>query len=117
MSMDRIKQDLGITRTTLSTEVVDVQLGRPAAGLHLTVTDAAGLTVSGRTDADGRAKVPEGVAAGTARIVFATGPWFGAQDRQTFYPEIEVRFTVAAGEHHHIAVLLGPFSYTTYKGA
>ncbi len=114
---DQIKRDLGLAKTTLSTHVLDAALGRPAAGLHLRVTDAAGRTVSGKTDADGRAQVPGSVAAGVGSIVFETGAWFGAQERATFYPEIEIRFTVTTGEHHHVAVLLSPFAYTTYRGS
>jgi 5-hydroxyisourate hydrolase len=125
VSMDRIKQDLRAAKqefgiggeTTLSTHVLDAALGRPAAGMTITVTAPDGTVVSGKTDADGRARVPGNVQPGTNTIVYATGPWFDAQERETFYPEIEVRFTVTGGEHHHVAVLLSPFAYTTYRGS
>jgi 5-hydroxyisourate hydrolase len=124
MSMDRIKQDLkaaaqefGFGQTTLSTQVTDTEFGRPAAGLTLTVTAPDGTVVSGKTDAEGRARVPGTVQTGTTTITFATGPWFAAQERTTYYPEVELRLTVTGGEHHHVALLLGPFSYTTYRGA
>jgi len=115
--MDRIKQDLGILSTTLSTHVLDAALGRPAAGLHLGVTGPDGATKRGKTDADGRARIEGNVEPGVHTIAFETGPWFAAQDRETFYPSIEIRFTVTAGEHHHVAVLLSPFAYTTYRGS
>lgn len=117
MSMDKIKEDLGLISTTLSTHVLDAALGRPASGLSITVTGADGTTVSGKTDAEGRARVPGNVPSGPTTITFATGPWFAAQQRETFYPQIEVRFTVTTGEHHHVALLLSPFAYTTYRGS
>jgi 5-hydroxyisourate hydrolase len=117
MSMDRLKQDLGMKVTTLSTHVLDAALGRPAAGLRITVTDSEGVEVQGRTDADGRARIPGNVEPGEHVIRFETGPWFAAQERDTFYPSIEVRFTVTLGEHHHVALLLSPFAYTTYRGS
>ncbi len=102
--------------TTLSTHVLDAALGRPAAGLDLTLALEDGSTTQARTDDDGRASLGE-VPAGVHRLSFATGPWFAGQDRATFHPEVVVAFTVTAGEHHHVAVLLSPFAYTTYKGS
>jgi 5-hydroxyisourate hydrolase len=106
-----------MSQTTLSAHVLDAALGRPAAGLAVTVIGPGGTVVTGETDPDGRVRVPGTVQPGTTAIVFQTGPWFAAQERETFYPEIEVRCTIAAGAHHHIALLLSPFAYTTYRGS
>lgn len=103
--------------TTLSTHVLDAALGRPAGGLEVTLTLPDGTTKTGRTDADGRAMLPDELAPGVYTFTFATGPWFAAQERETFYPEVVVSFTVTGGEHHHVALLLSPFAYTTYKGS
>jgi 5-hydroxyisourate hydrolase len=102
--------------TSISTHILDAALGRPAAGLAVTLTLPDGTTRTGRTDADGRARVDE-TPAGVHALTFATGPWFAAQQRDTYYPSVEVRFTATAGEHHHVALLLGPYSYTTYRGS
>lgn len=103
---------------TLSTHVLDSALGRPAAGIAVLLTDPGGFEVDeGATDADGRIRFKQPLAAGPYRLTFATGPWFAAADRATFYPEVVVAFTVADDEHHHVALLLGPFSYTTYRGS
>ena len=57
-------------------------------------------------------------APGTYRLTFATGPWFGAAGRATFYPEVGVAFGVEDGQpHYHVALLLAPFAYTTYRGS
>ncbi len=103
--------------TTFSTHVLDAALGRPASGLSLTLTLPDGTTKSGKTDADGRARVEGDLPAGDHTITFATGPWFAAQDRETFYPVVAVTFTMTEGEHHHVALLLSPFAYTTYRGS
>jgi len=103
--------------TTVSTHVLDAALGRPAAGLEVTLTLPDGSTRTGRTDADGRARLPDELAAGAHTLTFATGPWFAAQERDTFYPEVTIGFSVADGEHHHVALLLSPFAYTTYRGS
>ncbi|UDY23376.1 hydroxyisourate hydrolase [Nocardioides sp. Kera G14] len=103
--------------STVSTHVLDAQLGRPAAGMGLTLTLPSGATLEGKTDSDGRLRFSDDVPAGTHSLVFATGEWFEGQGRATFYPSITVTFTVTAGEHHHVALLLSPFSYTTYRGS
>ncbi|MFT4286950.1 hydroxyisourate hydrolase [Nocardioides sp.] len=103
--------------TTVSTHVLDAALGRPAAGLTVTLTLPDGSSKTGKTDADGRARLPDELTPGVHTFTFVTGPWFAAQDRDTFYPEITVSFTVTAGEHHHVALLLSPFAYTTYRGS
>jgi len=103
--------------TTVSTHVLDAARGRPAAGLAVTLRAPDGTTKTGRTDADGRLRPPDELAPGVHAFTFATGPWFAAQDRETFYPEITVTFTVTEGEHHHVALLLSPFAYTTYRGS
>ena len=100
--------------TTLSTHVLDSALGRPGAGIDVVLDDAVRAT----TDADGRIRLDGAVEPGAHRLTFATGPWFAAQDRATFYPEVVVAFTVEPGEqHYHVALLLGPWSYTTYRGS
>lgn len=102
---------------TVSTHVLDAERGRPAAGMALRLTLADGATWSGVTDADGRARVETAVPAGVHALTFATGPWFTGQGRTTFYPSVEVTFAAVEGEHHHVALLLSPFAYTTYRGS
>ncbi|KAL4978253.1 Hydroxyisourate hydrolase [Aspergillus desertorum] len=56
---------------------------------------------------------------------FEVGPWFEAQGVESFWPEVEVKFTVKGrgkeGEegwrHFHVPVLLGPWNYSTYRGS
>ncbi|KAG5975386.1 hypothetical protein E4U55_007730 [Claviceps digitariae] len=48
--------------------------------------------------------------------------WAGKQQQQhqqtgTFFPEVVVVFSVERGQQYHVPLLLGPFSYTTYRGS
>jgi 5-hydroxyisourate hydrolase len=96
--------------------VLDTASGQPAAGLAVTLLQAAegGDAELGRsvTDADGRVRElgPATLQPGTYRLVFDTaGP---------FFPEVIVTFCVERGiSHYHIPLLLSPFGYATYRGS
>ena len=50
--------------------------------------------------------------------MFATGPWFAEQGRETFYPSVTLEFSVVDGTaHHHVPLLLSPFAFSTYRGS
>jgi 5-hydroxyisourate hydrolase len=104
---------------SVSTHVLDSVRGRPAAGIAVRLYGEAELLAEGVTDADGRCRLVEGsTGTGTHRLVFATGPWFTAQGRETFYPEVVLSFDVREpGERHHVPLLLAPFAYSTYRGS
>ncbi|NHA67109.1 hydroxyisourate hydrolase [Phycicoccus flavus] len=105
--------------STLSTHVLDAALGVPAAGLDLVLRDASGSVLEeARTDADGRVRFAATVDAGDIALEFATGPWFAAAGRDTLYPVVRLDVTVDGDRpHHHLALLLAPYSYTTYRGS
>ncbi|SDF41155.1 5-hydroxyisourate hydrolase [Blastococcus fimeti] len=103
--------------STVSTHVLDAALGRPAAGMDVVLTSPDGSSTALRTDEDGRARVDADLPAGEHTLRFATGPWFAAQQRATFFPAVTVAFSVPDGEHAHVALLLSPFAYTTYRGS
>jgi 5-hydroxyisourate hydrolase len=107
----------------LSTHVLDLASGRPAAGVavRLERRDAAGAwrpLASHVTDADGRVRdllAGSPGAAGVHRLTFATGAYLGAG---AFHPEVIVVFEILdATQHHHVPLLLSPFGYSTYRGS
>jgi len=117
--------------TTASTHVLDAARGLPAAGLSVTLArpasegesvHPAGPPASGTvvaeatTDADGRIAWGEVPGPGTYVLTFATGEWFAAQGRETFFPTVTLDVTLGA-VHTHVALLLSPFAYTTYRGS
>jgi 5-hydroxyisourate hydrolase len=96
--------------STASTHVLDAARGVPAAGLTVTLGDRLEVT-----DADGRIAWGE-VTPGRHVLTFAVGDWFGAQDRETFFGQV-VLDVVLGPDHTHVALLLSPFAYTTYRGS
>ena len=104
---------------SVSTHVLDSVLGRPAVGVAVRRFAGEDLIAEGVTDTDGRCRLAEGTTApGAHRMVFATGPWWTEQGRDTFYPEVVLTFDVRhPAEHHHVPLLLAPFAYSTYRGS
>lgn len=110
--------------STVTTHVLDTGRGRPAAGVQVSlerVTSGRAERVGGgTTDADGRIRDlgPEGLEAGTYRLVFGTGDYFARSGQETLYPEVTIPFSIAAdGGHYHVPLLLSPYGYTTYRGS
>ncbi|TFV86656.1 hydroxyisourate hydrolase [Blastococcus sp. CT_GayMR20] len=104
---------------SVSTHVLDSVAGRPASGIAVRLFAGDDLLAEGVTDRDGRCRLTEeATAAGTHRLVFATGPWFAGRGVDAFYPEVVLTFAVLEpGEHHHVPLLLAPFAYSTYRGS
>jgi len=104
---------------SVSTHVLDAVAGRPAAGIAVQLLAGNDLVAEGVTDADGRCRLTEEpTAAGPHRLVFATGDWFQARQREAFWPEVVLSFAVREpAEHHHVPLLLSPFAYSTYRGS
>jgi 5-hydroxyisourate hydrolase len=101
---------------TLSTHVLDIARGHPAAGVPVQLLDASGGSVAaGVTDGDGRvASLGADLAAGTYTLRFALADY----QPDGFYPEVSVTFTVAVEEsHYHVPLLLSPYGYSTYRGS
>ena len=114
--------------STVSTHVLDTALGRPAAGVRVTLErlDDGGVTPTllgaGTTDADGRLRelgAPgSALAAGLYQLRFAVGEYLARTGREPFYPEVVVRFRLTpADAHYHLPLLLSPFGYSTYRGS
>jgi 5-hydroxyisourate hydrolase len=110
----------------ISTHILDVTLGRPAADVAITLekrTDTGWQPLGdGRTDADGRVKslLAEGhvLTAGVYRSTFAVDPYLLAKHGRGFYPEVVITFRVEnPAEHFHVPLLLSPFGYSTYRGS
>jgi 5-hydroxyisourate hydrolase len=110
---------------SISTHVLDVMRGTPAAGLDVTLSrrepdgdwKAVGESV---TDADGRVRelTQDELEVGEYQLRFDTRPYFERSGLDAFYPEILVVFNLAdAASHVHVPVLLSAYGYTTYKGS
>ena len=112
----------------LTVHALDTALGRPVAGLPLSLFRIGNVLRSQlgawHTNADGRSDTPllEGAAlrAGSYEIVFNVGAWremAGLADAG-FYDLIPIRFRVTdPAVHYHIPLLLSPYGYSTYRGS
>ena len=108
-------------RPPITTHILDVALGRPAAGVAVRLArlgESVEELGQSSTDADGRAGFSLTLAPATYRLRFEVGPYFEAGGRATFYPHVEIVFAVrAVTEHYHVPLLLSPFGYSTYRGS
>mmetsp|Transcript_29436 Transcript_29436/g.69202 ORF Transcript_29436/g.69202 Transcript_29436/m.69202 type:complete len:148 (+) Transcript_29436:28-471(+) len=113
-------------RSPITTHVLDTSLGRPGAGIKVTLEQQSGGAYSqigsGTTDADGRVatllSVDHQLAAGIYRITFGTGEYMASTGRKCFYPEASITFEVEnPAEHFHVPLLLNPFGFSTYRGS
>lgn len=116
---------------SLTTHVLDVARGRPAESVTVELWADGKLLTATATNADGRTDAPLVAAgdlrAGTYELRFAVGPYFAAlADRAgtppsagpPFLDVVPVLFGVAdAGAHHHVPLLVTPWSYSTYRGS
>lgn len=105
----------------VTTHVLDAALGRPAAGVAVSLTDSAGTVIATAvTNADGRVSElgPDSLEPANYRLVFETAAYFAATGTPTFYPRITIDFSLTdADSHYHVPVLLSPFAYSTYRGS
>ncbi len=105
--------------STLSTHVLDSSYGEPAAGVTVVLFGPDGSELETvQTDADGRARFAAELGPGTHGLGFDTGAYFTADAREAFYPMVSIGFDIdPARPHHHVALLVSPYSYTTYRGS
>ncbi|XP_074738227.1 5-hydroxyisourate hydrolase-like isoform X4 [Strix uralensis] len=117
----------GMVNGSLTTHVLNTATGLPAAGLtvRLAQLEEPGLhwTELGQrqTDEDGRCLplLPAGqVKAGTYKLRFETAAYWQGLGYASFYPFVEVVFTMMDPvQKLHIPLLISPYSYTTYRGS
>ncbi len=117
----------------ITTHVLDTARGRPAAGMPVRLDGPAGpdgldrpdgpkgtggggpLLGEGVTDQDGRVKAigPDRLEPGTYTLTFDVA----AYDEDSFFPRVSLTFRVTTDEHHHVPLLLAPFTYSAYRGS
>ena len=105
----------------VTTHILDLVKGRPAAGVAVRLYAGADLIAAGVTDNDGRVaewRQSFSVNPGRYRLEFDVEPWFQARGENSFYEDVQISFRIAdATEHYHVPLLLSPFGYSTYRGS
>ncbi len=115
----------------LTTHVLDIARGRPAAGVKIELYElgadgARRLVKTATTNADGRTDAPL-IAPAEARVgrfelVFHAGDYFASAGARLadppFLDVVPIRFAVAdPSAHYHVPLLVSPWSYSTYRGS
>jgi 5-hydroxyisourate hydrolase len=105
---------------SLSSHVLDTTLGKPAANLRLTLSNASGEHIEAITDADGRCKDWQNMPlmAGIYCLRFHTQDYLLKQHKGGFYPYVDVSFELHAdGGHYHVPLLISPYGFSSYRGS
>jgi 5-hydroxyisourate hydrolase len=110
----------------LSTHVLDLTSGRPAAGMKVELWRQgakAELLKTVTTNPDGRTDAPllDGLAmaAGNYELVFAVRDYFAARKIECpFLDRVPIRFSISdASAGYHVPLLVTPWAYSTYRGS
>jgi 5-hydroxyisourate hydrolase len=107
---------------SLSTHVLDIGVGEPAAGVAVRLEKIIlgfdgqpkgwRLVAEAVTDDDGRIASLPADAPGRWRLVFDTAA------RSAFFPEATITFVIEdPAAHHHVPLLLAPYSLSSYRGS
>lgn len=108
----------------ISTHVLNLVTGKPAAGMQVELYDLAGQAPvrlqQVRTNADGRTDAPLLPAAsartGQFELRFHVGDFFRADD--ALADVVPVRFAIFdAAQHYHVPMLCSPWFFSTYRGS
>ncbi|XP_071766038.2 5-hydroxyisourate hydrolase-like [Centroberyx gerrardi] len=111
----------------LTTHVLNSADGVPASRLALTLhrldSDLLlwNLLTVGTTNEDGRCPglvSRDAFSPGMYKLRFETGSYWQSRGQTSFYPYVEVVFTITDPEQRfHVPLLLSRFSYSTYRGS
>ncbi|PYD48670.1 hydroxyisourate hydrolase [Novacetimonas pomaceti] len=117
--------------STLSTHVLDLVSGLPAAGMEITLWSGDERLFHGITNADGRcpdlSTATGEMVEGTYRLEFGVAAYFRgrgvALSDPPFLDVVPIVFGMAratAGEkggHYHVPLLVSPYGFSTYRGS
>jgi 5-hydroxyisourate hydrolase len=109
---------------SLSTHVLDTELGVPAAGVPVTLARQDGDTLvavaTATTDQDGRIRdLAPALLAGAYQLTFDVAAYLRQQGRPiTFLRRVVIEFDAQAdGGHYHVPLLVSRYSCTSYRGS
>jgi 5-hydroxyisourate hydrolase len=104
----------------ISTHVLDIAKGAPAAGITVELHANGRLIRSVVTNSDGRTDAPlltgDRISAGPYELTFHVLDYLQAD--APFFDRITIRFAVSDEEgNYHVPLLLAPHGYSTYRGS
>ena len=93
---------------SLSTHVLDTSSGKARRRSHGRAAGPDGAVAVAETDGDGRARLADGLAAGTYRLVF--------HPPSPFFTRVELQVELADG-HYHVPLLVSTYGCASYRGS
>jgi 5-hydroxyisourate hydrolase len=107
--------------TTLSTHVLDVERGRPAEGVHISLYRDQEHLATAVTGSNGRIADFEAgsLEHGRYRLVFDLAGYLAAQGRAApFLQRVTLEFMLDDQQpHYHVPLLMTPYACTSYRGS
>ncbi|MEO7049498.1 MAG: hydroxyisourate hydrolase [Ferruginibacter sp.] len=109
----------------LSTHILDVSKGTPAAGVPISLekynAQTSVWTVVDKKITDSNGRIPDFLPAnnsnrGIYKLTFFTSDYFKKNNSESFYPFIEVVFQIKDEKHYHVPITLSAYGYSTYRG-
>ncbi len=95
---------------SLSTHVLDTGAGRPAAGVKVELLRGEEVVAASQTDADGRiASLHDRLELGRYRLVF--------HPPSPFFRRVELEIELGDDAHHHVPLVVSPYSCASYRGS
>ena len=110
----------------LSSHVLDIARGLPAAGVVVELHFGGTRIARAITNADGRTTQPllagDTIPPGSYDLIFYAGDYFRAAGIEltepAFLDNIVIRFGIADPQGtYHVPLLLSPYGYSTYRGS
>ena len=110
----------------LSTHVLDLTTGKPAAGMRLELWKRDPMPARLKmveTNQDGRTDVPllkeQELATGRYELIFFVKEYFSRHATEcSFLEDVPIRFSIEdARSVYHVPLLVTPWAYSTYRGS
>ena len=107
----------------ITTHVLDTSTGIPGKDISIRLqalrNNVWQTIAQGITNTDGRIPdlIPQerNLKPDTYKMVFDTGSYYSKT--KTFYPKVEIIFSIFDETHYHVPLLVNPFGYSTYRGS
>lgn len=112
----------------MSTHILDLNKGEPAAGILISLYKMKGpgglweKIGENKTGTNGRIWNFLPIIGGNIgnegiyKLKFATKPYFDYKNLHSIYPFIEIVFEIKGAGHYHIPITMSANGYSTYKG-
>ena len=109
----------------ITTHVLDTSRGVPASDLAISLfhlkNDKWLELANGRTNEEGRISDLLSqdliLSPGSYKMNFETQAYFDTFGESSFYPNVEITFSIKDANHYHIPLLLSAYGYSTYRGS